>query len=190
MSWIPRVAVVFLMSISTVVLASQHHSASEGHDHSHHANARPPKPSLAVGVTLDEHGRLWLAKAEDRQLRVSRSEDDGKTFSPPVVVTPEPENILLDGESRPKIAIARDGTVLLTWVQALPKKYAGNVRFARSTDAGRSFSVPATLNDDGRITSHRFDSLAIDGSGRVVVAWLDARDSDHATAKGEAFTGV
>lgn len=190
MSWIPRVAVVFLASISTVVLASQQHSAGEGQNHSHHANARTPKPSLAVGVTLDENGRLWLAKAQDQQLRVSWSEDDGKTFSTPVLVTPEPENILLDGESRPKIAIARDGTVLLTWIQALPQKYAGNVRFARSTDAGRSFSAPATLNDDGRITSHRFDSLAIDGSGRVVVAWLDARDRDHAREKGEAFTGV
>src|SRR5687768_3673455 len=190
MPWIPRIAVVFLAGISTVASASQQHSASEGQNHSDHAGVRSSKPALAVGVALDDNGRLWLAKVENQQLHVSRSEDDGKTFSPPVLVTSEPENILLDGESRPKIAIARDGTILLTWIQALPQKYAGNVRFARSTDVGRSFSAPVTLNDDGRITSHRFDSLAIDGSGRVVVGWLDARDRDHAREKGEAFTGV
>jgi hypothetical protein len=50
--------------------------------------------------------------------------------------------------------------------------------------------VPITLNDDGRITSHRFDSLAIDGKGRVALAWLDARDRDAAQDKGGAYAGV
>jgi hypothetical protein len=64
------------------------------------------------------------------------------------------------------------------------------VRFSRSIDSGRTISKPVTLNDDGRITSHRFDSLAIDGDGRVMVAWLDARDRDAAREKGEEYRGV
>ena len=151
---------------------------------------RPPKPTLAVGATLDHNGRLWLARVEKQRLVVSWSDDNGINFSVPVVVTPEPENISADGESRPKIAVARDGTVLLTWVQSLPQKYAGNVRFSRSADLGQTFSPPVTLNDDGRITSHRFDSLAIDGDGRVMVAWIDGRDRDAAKEKGEQFSGV
>ena len=151
---------------------------------------RPPKTTLAVGATLDESGRLWIAKVENQDLLVFWSDDDGKNFSSPVLVTPEPENILADGENRPKIAVADDGTVLLTWVQSLPQKYSGNIRFARSTDSGRTFSPPITLNDDGRITSHRFASMATDGTGRVVVAWLDARDRDMAKERGEAFSGV
>lgn len=79
--------------------------------------------------------------------------------------------------------------MLLTWSQSLPQKYAGNVRFARSTDGGRSFSTPMTLNDDGRIGSHRFESLAIDGAGRVAVVWLDGRDRDAVREKGGAFAG-
>ena len=152
--------------------------------------ARPPKPTLAVGATLDQNGRLWLARVENQRLLVSWSDDNGKNFSVPVMITPEPENISADGESRPKIAVARDGTVLLTWVQSLPQKYAGNVRFAHSTDSGRTFSQPITLNDDGRITSHRFDSLSIDGEGRVMVAWLDRRDRDAANETGREFSGV
>jgi hypothetical protein len=113
------------------------------------------------------------------------------SFSTPIVVTPEPENILADGENRPQIAIARDGTVLVTWVQSLPQKlYAANVRFSHSTDGGHTFSKPVTLNDDERITSHSFGALAIDGDGKVAVAWLDGRDKEAAKEKGEDFSGV
>lgn len=149
-----------------------------------------PRTVLAVGVTLDQEGRLWLARVVDQRLLVSRSEDDGKHFSESVVVTPVPENIGNDGENRPKIRVARDGTVLITWTELLAEKYAGNIKFSRSTDSGRTFSEPIILNDDGRVTSHRFDSLAIDGKGRVAVAWLDARDRDAAREKGEEFKGV
>lgn len=182
-----HIAVMLLLSTSAAVHAGHPDPASEDQAY---AKPRPPKTTLGVGVTLDESGRLWLAKVENQRLLVSRSDDEGKSFSNPVVVTPEPENISADGENRPKIAIARDGTVLLTWIQSLPQKYSGNVRFARSADSGRTFSKPATLNDDSRITSHRFDSLAIDGDGRVVVAWLDARDRDAAREQGGEFSGV
>ena len=181
-----RIASIFLMSVSATALAGQQDSANGGQSH---LMSHAPKATLAVGATLDENGRLWIARVENQRLLVSWSDDDGTNFSTPVIVTPEPEAILADGESRPKIAVARDGAVLLTWVQSLPQKYAGNVRFARSIDSGKTFSAPITLNDDGRITSHRFDSVAIDGDGRVVIAWLDARDRDAAKEKGEKFTG-
>ena len=181
------IAAAFWMAVSSVAFADHDSPAGGGEGQS---VPRPPKTTLAVGATLDESGRLWIAKVENQDLLVFWSDDDGKNFSSPVLVTPEPENILADGENRPKIAVADDGTVLLTWVQSLPQKYSGNIRFARSTDSGRTFSPPITLNDDGRITSHRFASMATDGTGRVVVAWLDARDRDMAKERGEAFSGV
>jgi hypothetical protein len=181
------IAAAFWMAVSSVAFADHDSPAGGGEGQS---VPRPPKTTLAVGATLDESGRLWIAKVENQHLLVFWSDDDGKNFSSPVLVTPEPENILADGENSPKIAVADDGTVLLTWVQSLPQKYSGNIRFARSTDSGRTFSPPITLNDDGRITSHRFASMATDGTGRVVVAWLDARDRDMAKERGEAFSGV
>ncbi|MCD6706943.1 MAG: glycoside hydrolase [Thiobacillus sp.] len=158
-----------------------------------HRHAPPPgagKPTLAVGATLDGSGRLWLARVEQGQLWVSSSSDGGHRFSRPVAVSSVPEDIAANAESRPKIAVAQDGTVLLSWSQSLPKRFTGNVRFARSTDGGRSFSSPITLNDDGRITSHSFDSMAIDGAGRVVVAWLDGRDREAVKAAGGTFKGA
>lgn len=152
--------------------------------------AKHAKAVIAVGAALDAQHRLWLAWVENRHLFVTYSADGGARFSTPVQVTREQENISAEGENRPKIAVAADGAVLLTWTQALPQNYTGNIRFARSMDGGKSFSTPMTLNDDGRITSHRFDSLAIDGKGRVAVAWLDARDRDTAKAEGGAFSGV
>lgn len=146
--------------------------------------------TLSIGVALDQDGQLWLARVADQHLLVSRSEDDGKHFSASVTVTPEAENIAANGENRPKIQVARDGTVLVSWTQLLSEKYSGNIKFSRSIDAGRTFSRPVVLNDDQQVTSHRFDSLAIDGTGRVVVAWLDARDRDAAKKKGEAFKGI
>lgn len=183
------------LHIATFVLLSASISALAGHgdpaaEKESQMKAPAPKATLAVGVTLDQNGRLWLAKIENQQMLVSKSDDNGVSFSNPVVVTPEPETIAGDGENRPKIVLARDGTVLLTWIQSLPQKYAGNVRFVRSTNAGQTFSGPITLNDDGRVTSHRFDSLAIDGAGKVVVAWLDGRDRDAAKEKSETFKGV
>lgn len=162
-------------------------ACAQHHDAGAHAG---PAAALAVGTTLDAQGRLWLARVDKQRLLVAHSENGGASFSAPVVATPEPEAISADGENRPKIAVANDGTVLLTWTQSLPQKYSGNIRFARSTDGGAHFSAPITLNDDGRLTSHRFDSLAIDGAGRVTVAWLDARDRDAAKEKGDAFGGV
>ena len=185
--WVQRIAAILLVSIPAMALADHEVPATENW---RNAKLRPPKTTLAVGETLDGDGRLWLAKVENQRLLVSRSDDSGKSFSNPVVATPEPENIAADGENRPKIAVARDGTILLSWTQTLPQRYSGNIRFARSTDSGRSFSTPITLNDDGRITSHRFDALVIDGAGRVVVAWLDARDRDAAKEQGGKFSGV
>lgn len=185
--WIRRITAILLLSISAAALADHEVPAAENQ---RDAKPRPSKTTLAVGVTLDGDGRLWLAKVENKRLLVSRSDDDGKSFSSAVVVTPEAEDISADGENRPKIAVARDGTILLSWTQTLPQRHSGNIRFARSTDSGRNFSVPVTLNDDDRITSHRFDALVIDGAGRVAVAWLDARDRDAAREQGNKFSGV
>lgn len=181
-----RVAAVLLLGIAVATLA---HEAAAAMEHQHNAKLRQIQPALAVGAALDDRGRLWLARVENQQLLISRSDDGGQHFSPAVAVSSQPEDIAADAENRPKIAVARDGTVLLTWSQSLPQKYAGNVRFARSTDGGRSFSTPITLNDDGRIGSHRFESLAIDGAGRVAVVWLDGRDRDAAREKGGTFAG-
>lgn len=145
---------------------------------------------LSVGAALDARGLLWLARVENRHLRVSHSSDGGRSFSDPVAVTPQPEAITADAENRPKLAVGDDGVVHVSWTQSLARPMSAYIRYARSTDGGRTFSPPVILNDDRQLISHRFDSLAIDGRGRVAVAWLDARSRTGKTANKSPQTDV
>ena len=46
---------------------------------------------------MDESGRLWLAKVENQQLLVSRSDDEGKSFSNPAPLVPgKPGEFIID----------------------------------------------------------------------------------------------
>jgi hypothetical protein len=139
---------------------------------------------------FDQEGRLWLAFVEESSVYVTSSGDLGKTFAPAVAVNREPERIDANGEGRPKIVFGKDGVILVTWTQKLDKPHSGLIRFARSTDGGKSFSSPVTLNDDGLVTGHRFDAPAVSPSGEVLVAWIDKRDLERAQARGEPYAGA
>ena len=102
-------------------------------------------------------------------------------------VNPEPERIAADGENRPKLAFGKHGEVYVSWTQSLDVPFAGHVRFAHSRDGGKTFSTPITVNDDRAPISHRFDSLIVDGAGRVHLVWLDKRAKD---AAGGAYAGI
>ncbi len=185
-----------LAQTAAALLLSGNAGTALPHEHMPPANpgqavaSRPAKPTLAIGATVDSQGRIWLARVENRALLVSHSADDGKHFSAPVVVNAEPENIGAEGENRPKIAVTRNGTLHLTWTLLLPQPYTGEIRYARSTDGGKTYSAPITINDDKRLASHRFDSLVSDGGDRLAIAWLDGRDRDAAKEKGDAFVGA
>lgn len=131
-------------------------------------------PRLAVAAAFDTAGRLWLARVDGRRLLVSRSDDGGQHFSPPVAVNREPELISADGEARPQLAVVGE-RVYVSWTQALPQPFAGHIRFAVSDDGGASFGEPLTVNDDTRPITHRFNAMLADREG-VTVAWIDKRD--------------
>jgi hypothetical protein len=149
--------------------------------------ARAP---IAVSAAFDARGRLWLARVEDGHVLVSVSEDRGRTFGTPTKVNAEPELVAADGENRPKLAFGRNGEIYVSWTQSLEVPFAGHVRFSRSLDGGRNFAPPITINDNRDPISHRFESLTVDGAGRVWLLWLDRRDQAAATKAGAAFRGI
>ncbi len=146
--------------------------------------------SLTASTTFDADGRLWRVRSEGGHVIVDRSDDLGRQFSPAVRVNPEPEVIGTEGDNRPKIAVAADGTVYVSYTSLLAKPFSGDIRFSRSTDGGRTFSSPLTVNDNRDIISHRFDSLIIDPDGAIHVVWLDRRDEVAARQRGEAYPGA
>jgi len=101
-------------------------------------------------------------------VRVARSTDGGRTFEPGIVVARD-----VCPCCRTSLAVTPDGAVLVAWRRV----FDGDVRdivVARSTDGGRTFSLPARVHDDGWVIPgcpHAGPSLALDGEGRVHAAW-------------------
>lgn len=157
--------------------------------HGMHMSGMGHEAALGASAAFDAHGRLWLVTARDGHLLLRHSDDFGETLSAPVEVNPVAEKIYDSGENRPKIALGPEGQIYVSWSEPLTKPYTGYVRFARSTDGGRHFSAPVTVNHDLAPITHRFDALAVAGNGDVVVAWIDGRDEVRARAAGRSYLG-
>jgi thiol-disulfide isomerase/thioredoxin len=151
------------------------------------AKSSVAKP-LGIAASYDRQGRLWLARVTEGHLWVSHGGSDGQPGSAAIKVNPVAEAIAADGENRPRIAIAGDGTVHVVWSVNLTRPYTGHIRYSRSLDDGASFSAPVTINDDGAEIAHRFPALAVDGR-HVWITWLDARRRKAAEAMGDAYAG-
>lgn len=170
-------AIVWLCLCCIPLLTQAH----EGHDHG---------APLAVSVAFDAKGVLWRVSAKDGFVLVDASNDLAKTFSSPIAINSEPQKIGLDGDARPKIAIAPNGNIYLTWTQALPKPYTGYIWFARSANGGKSFDKPYVVHTDRAEITHRFDALAVANTGRIYVAWVDKRDLESAKISKAKYDGA
>lgn len=145
---------------------------------------------LAATAAFDAQGTLWLAQVQQGHVLVSRSADGGATYTPGVQVNVQPEAVAASGETRPKLGFGPRGQIYVAYTQSLETPFAGNVRFSRSLDGGLHFSEPVTVNDNLDAITHRFESMVVDGRGRIFLAWLDRRDAMAAKNRGEKYTGI
>ena len=128
--------------------------------------------------------------AAEGHVRLRHSDDDGRTLSAPMPVNAVAERIYSEGENRPKIAFGPHDELYVSWSQPRAAPWTGYVRFARSLDGGKHFSTPITVHHDHAEITHRFDALAVDGHGRIVIAWIDKRDLEIAKAAGRPYEGA
>lgn len=150
----------------------------------------PKGPELGASAAFDSHGRLYLVNAADGHVRLRHSDDDGHTLSAPVEVNTQAERIYAEGENRPKIAFGPHDEIYVSWSQPRAAPWTGFVRLARSLDGGEHFSDPLTVHHDRAEITHRFDALAVDGKGRIVIAWIDKRDLIATAASGQPYLGA
>lgn len=156
----------------------------------HEGMTMPTEPPLGASAAFDSHGRLWLVDAADGHVRLRHSDDHGQTLSTPVDVNTLAEPIYAEGENRPKLAFGPQDQLYVSWSQPRAKPWTGFVRFARSLDQGAHFSTPITVHHDRAEITHRFDALAVDGKGRIVIAWIDKRDQQVALDHKKPYPGA
>ncbi len=157
--------------------------------------ADPKAPPLSkcadtATATFDNNGKLWVVWTNNQSIYIQSSTDKGKIFTAPVLINSKPEAVAAANESRPKIKVDAKGNIYLTWVITLDEKRSTYVRFSSSTDGGKHFSTPVTVNDNLEVIRHRFDSLAVGKNGEIFVAWLDARDTEAAKKAGKDVKGL
>jgi len=170
-------------------------AAPQHNEHSQHGEKAPvcTEPSSqcsnTVAAEFASDGVLWITWANNDHIYVQSSTDKGQSFTAPTMVNTVAEKVTAKGENRPKIKVDATGNIYITWALSLGERHAGHIRFSRSTDGGKSFSAPITVNDNLEVIGHSFDSMAIGQQGEIFIAWLDARDTVAAKKAGQKFEG-
>ena len=125
-------------------------------------------PTVAPFSGSDAHTGHGGAGLPGPEIRVARSADGGRTFAPSLAVAVEACPCC-----RTSLEVGSAGVVAVAWRGAEP----GDVRdvmVARSGAGGGPFGAPAVVHADGwRIDGcpHAGPALALDGGGRLHVAW-------------------
>jgi len=89
------------------------------------------------------------------------------------------------------LALGPAGEVYLCWANERGR-WKGNIRFARSTDGGKTFSPAININSDAALgpAGHAFQSVTVDGKGRIYVTWIDERNKKPADRGAEIWLSV
>lgn len=150
---------------------------------------KPARQELGTSAAFAPDGALYAVTKDGQHVLLHRSGDDGRSWEAPVVVNATPEQISAEGENRPKLAFDADGAALVSWTRPLPKRFTGEIRFARADDR-RNFAAPVTVHRDRQEITHRFESLAVTGPGKLLLAWIDKRDLEVAQAEKREYRGA
>jgi len=130
-----------------------------------------------ANVTLAADGRrvaaAWAATgAGGTDVYLAVSDDEGRTFQPPVRVNDIAGDASSNGEQPPRVAL-RGETLNIIWVSK--RGGATGIRSALSTDGGRTFAPAGTITPPGATGARGWESAAIADDGTLHAAWLDGR---------------
>lgn len=183
MRWPVLAAALAVFTAPDVALAQMSHEHHQGRE-----TCADLTFACAGTVTPAFDGALWVAARVNNQIFVAKSLDHGRSFSPPVVITPDA--VTLDGgpDARPKIVVDRAGRVIVACSTFRDKKFNGQLFYTRSIDGGKTFAAPQPITADAE--SQRFIAVAIDSDGSIFSAWLDKRNRAAAKEKGETYAGA
>jgi hypothetical protein len=154
-----------------------------------------PESAAAKAAAADraKHGHTHLSSMN---LYVAVSKDGGASFSAPLRVNREDNEVWGFAVSRPRVAYGPGGTLHIAYpaneMQPDLGKPVLTSRYTRSTDGGASFEVPRRLStvtdaDLANVIHGGFASVAAFGTmgvapnGDVHLVWIDTRDMTSGT---------
>ncbi len=121
------------------------------------------------------NGDFWRVWSQQEKIYYQISPDNGQNFGLAKAVAIPKEKISARNENRPKIAFDSKQGVYLSWATPREKKYTADIRYSYSSDYGKTFSTPITVNDDGLLTAHSFNEMVVNDEDDVSIVWLDGR---------------
>ena len=132
------------------------------------------EPNFAVSPDGDVF-LTWLERLPDSSyaLRMSRRDDGG--WTQPTVIT-RGRDLFVNWADFPSLLAFDDDRLAAHWLQRSGQgRYAYDVRVARSSDGGRTWTPGIVPHRDGTQTEHGFVALWPEADGNVGLAWLDGR---------------
>jgi hypothetical protein len=126
---------------------------------------------------------------------------DGKTFSKPLRLNVTDGELWGFATSRPRIAVSQSGIIHVFYHanrrDRSAMRQAVDARYVRSTDGGKTFSAPRTLNsegkgmDDGELDeAHCFGTMGVAPNGDVHAFWIDTRHMTSEKDNGAIYSAV
>lgn len=132
--------------------------------------AHPRQPQAAV----DEKGVIYVAFGAKNTIYCSVSHDGGRTFRKPVKVG-EAKHLALGARRGPRIVAGKGVVTIVTCDHS-----NGLLSAWRSTDSGRTWKSPVTINDNKPGTADEgLHALAMAPDGLIYCVWLDHRLEKH-----------
>lgn len=102
-----------------------------------------------------------------------RSTDGGKTFSVPFDISHTPTT-----SSEPQVAVGKDNSIHVVWIDALPAPGLPDVFYTVSTNGGKTWSKPTNLSNTPGGYS-RDPAIAVGNDSRIHVAWSDTSSGEE-----------
>lgn len=118
--------------------------------------------------------RVILTYGVGNTIQVARSDDGGKSFSAPIVVSSQGK-LSLGMHRGPRVAITAQAIVVSAVVGEKGRGADGDLVAWRSTDGGKSWSAPIKVNDVSGAAREGLHSMAA-GDNTLFATWLDLRE--------------
>lgn len=139
-------------------------------------------------IQLDNAGNIYISwtqslnKPYTGNIRFSRSVDGGQSFSQPITVNDDLQEISHRFDS---MVVSEDGKVFISWLDKRDQQAAkdkqqkyigGALYYSYSADQGQSFSKNMNLSDNACVCCRI--AMALDNNNLPVIAWRDIYGND------------